>query len=325
MSRWSKLAGAVAVLSILGSASQAREGWPARPVSLVVPFAAGGNTDAVARVAADYLQRAFTGSSFIVENRGGAGGIVGTAAVARAAPDGHTLCICSVGSITVAPSLEKLPYDPLSDLVPVSLVNTNALAVVVPPTLGINSLAELIAAAKAKPYSIEYGSSGAGGLMHISALLFQARTGTKLTHVPFRGGAPAVGAALASQVKLVFANMSDALSQVEGGMLKALAVTTRERSPQLPNVPTVEEAGVKPFHAESWNGLFAPRGTPHEIVERLASALAAMSKDSDVQRRFAGFGSQTAANRPAEFRQSLEAETAMWRELLQEAGLRKTD
>lgn len=289
---------------------------------MIVPFAPGGNTDAVARVAADYLQKALN-APFVVENRGGGGGIVGTAAVARAAPDGHTLCVCSIGSITVAPSLETLTYDPLGDLEPVSILSTNALAVVSPPSMGFDTVADMIRFAKAKPNAIEYGSSGVGGLMHISALLFQARTGTSLTHVPFRGGAPAVGAALANQVKLVFANMSDALPQIEGGTLKALAVTTRARSPQLPNVPTLVESGVPDFDVQSWNGLFAPKGTPSAITDRLGAAVAAMARDPDVVRRFALFGSQTAASTPQQFRADLVAETAQWRDVLRQAGLLK--
>ena len=311
----------VAYVSLI-SVAAAQTKWPDRPVTFVVPFAAGGNTDAVARVTADYLQKTLN-SPFVVENRGGGGGIVGTAQVARSSPDGYTFCVCSIGSITVASSLEKLTYDPLGDLEPISVLSTNALAVVTPPALGIDTVPELIRVAKAKPDSIEYGSSGVGGLMHISALLFQARTGTTFTHVPFRGGAPAVGAALANQVKLVFANMSDALPQIEGGTLKALAVTTKARSPQLPNVPTLAEAGVADFDVQSWNGLFAPKGTPKAVTDRLGAAIAAMAKDRDVVRRFATFGSETAANTPERYREELVAETAQWREVLREAGLLK--
>lgn len=301
----------------------AQPAWPSRPIRLIVPFAPGGNTDAVGRITADYLSKALGGASVFVENRGGAGGIVGTDAVARAEPDGHTLCICSTGSITVSPSLEALPYDPLVDLVPVSPLSTNALALVVPPSLGAASVADLIRLAKEKPGGLDYGSSGLGGLMHIAALLFQSRTGTALTHVPFRGGAPAVAAALAGQVKLVFANMSDALPQIEGGTLRALAVTTRARSPQLPEAPTLAEAGLKDVHVESWNGLFAPKGTPKAVVERLAGIAARMAADPEVVKRFAQFGSQTASATPDRYREELAAETVQWRDLLKEAGLAK--
>lgn len=320
MLKLSSVLGAVLSVALAASAPQAQETWPSKPVKLVVPFAAGGNTDAVARVTADYLQKKF-GGAFVIENRGGGGGIVGTDAVARAAPDGYTFCVCSIGSITVAPSLQKLPYEPLADLEPISPLSTNALALVVPPSLGITSVADLIRVAKEKPGFIEYGSSGVGGLMHIAPLLFQVRTGTKLTHVPFRGGAPAVAAALGGQVKLVFANMSDALPQLEGKTLIALAVTTRTRSPQLPQVPTLADSGVPDFHVESWNALFAPAGTSHELIARISAAVEEMSKDPEVQRRFATFGSQTAFLPPDRFKADLQAETVQWRGVLEQAGL----
>jgi tripartite-type tricarboxylate transporter receptor subunit TctC len=166
--------------------------WPSRPIKLVVPFAPGGNTDVVARLTASYIQRTIKGANVVVENKGGAGGIIGTDQVAKAAPDGYTFCVCSIGAITISPATEKLPYDPLKDLAPVSLVNTNPLVLIVHPALPANSVAEVVALSKARPEGLNYGSSGLGGLMYFSAEVFKAKTGAKLVHVPYRGGAPAV-------------------------------------------------------------------------------------------------------------------------------------
>ncbi len=315
------LAGLLA-LAAQGGAS-AQDNWPSRPIRLIVPFAPGGNTDAVARVTAEYMQTALKGASVIVENRGGAGGIVGTEAVAKAPPDGYTLCVCSIGSITIAPALEKRPYDPLKDLIPVSLLGTNALVLIAHPSLQAKSIQDVIKLAKEKPKSLDYGSSGVGGLMHVSALLFQAKTGTELVHVPYRGGAPATQGLVSGDVKLVFANMSDAIGQIEGGTVRALAVTTASRTPAAPQIPTIAESGVPGFHAESWNALFAPAGTPPAIVDRLAKVAADMAKDPAVQKRMADFGSVAAANTPQEFAKMLQDETAQWADLLKQSGLAK--
>jgi tripartite-type tricarboxylate transporter receptor subunit TctC len=320
-----KLMGAVAGLMVLvaqGGAG-AQDNWPSRPIRLIVPFAPGGNTDAVARVTAEYMQSALKGASVIVENRGGAGGIVGTEAVAKAAPDGYTLCVCSIGSITISPALERLPYDPLKDLIPISLLGTNALVLIAHPSLEAKSVQDVIKLAKAKPKSLDYGSSGVGGLMHVSALLFQAKTGTDLVHVPYRGGAPATQGLVAGDVKLVFANMSDAIGQIEGGTVRALGVTTATRTPAAPQIPTIAESGVPGFHAESWNALFAPAGTPQPIIDRLARIAADMAKDPAVQKRMAEFGSVAAANTPQDFAKMLREETAQWADLLKQSGLAK--
>jgi tripartite-type tricarboxylate transporter receptor subunit TctC len=284
-----------------------------------VPFAAGGNTDSVARIAASHLQQAL-GVSIVIENRGGAGGIIGADAVAKAAPDGATFCMCSIGAITIAPATEQLPYDPLKDLMPISLVNTNPLILLVNPSLKANSVQDLIALARASPDGLNYGSSGVGGLMYFSAELFKAKTGTRITHVPYRGGAPATAAVMAGEVQLIFANMSDAVGQLEGGRVRALAVTTRARSPSAPDVPTLMEAGVAGYHTESWNALFAPRGTPQPIIERMAQIAAEIAKDATVQKQMANFGSVAVANTPEEFARMLREETALWAGLVKEIG-----
>ena len=298
-------------------AQDKQDKWPNRPIKLMVPFAAGGNTDAVARIAANHMQHAL-GVGVVVENRGGAGGIVGTDAVAKAAPDGYTLCVCSIGSVTISPATEQLPYDPLKDLMPISLLNTNPLILLVNPAVKANSVAELVALARASPNGLNYSSSGLGGLMYFSAELFKSKTGVRITHVPYRGGAPATAAVVAGEVDLVFTNMSDAVGQLDGGKVRALAVTTARRSPSAPNVPTLAEQGIAGYHTESWNALFAPRGTSQAVIDRMARIAADMAKDATVQQQMANFGSVAVANTPDEFAKMLRDETVLWANLVKE-------
>jgi tripartite-type tricarboxylate transporter receptor subunit TctC len=314
-----KLILTLAAVAALAQPVLAQDKWPSRPIKLVVPFAAGGNTDAVARITAAHMQTAL-GVGIIIENKGGAGGIVGTDAVAKAAPDGYTFCVCSIGSITISPATEKLPYDPLSDIVPISLLNTNPLILLVNPKVPVNSVAELIALAKSNPNGLNYSSSGLGGLMYFSAELFKAKTGAPMTHVPYRGGAPATAAVISGEVQLVFTNMSDAVGQLDGGKVRALAVTTSKRSPSAPDVPTLAELGLAGYNTESWNALFAPKGTPQPIVDRMAQLAAEMAKDPTVQKQMANFGSVAVANTPAEFGKMLRDETTLWADLVKQIG-----
>jgi tripartite-type tricarboxylate transporter receptor subunit TctC len=295
--------------------------WPDRPIRFVVPFPPGGNTDAVGRIAAQYIQEALGGRSVVIENRGGAGGIIGSDYVSKSPPDGYTFLVGSIGSITISPAIERMPYDPLKDLAPVSILNTNPLVLIARKNLGLSSVKELVERAKAKPESLTYGSSGIGGLMHVSALLFDSRSGTRLTHIPYRGGAPAVTALIAGEVDLVFANMSDALPHVQAGAVVPLGVTTAKRSTELPTVPTIMESGVPDYVTESWNGLFAPAGTPVPIVNRMSSICAAMAKDPEVRRRMASFGSVAVSSTPEDYARMLREETEQWATTLKTAGL----
>jgi tripartite-type tricarboxylate transporter receptor subunit TctC len=300
--------------------ARAQGSWPDRAIRFVVPFPPGGNTDAVGRIAAQYIQEKL-GRSVVIENRGGAGGIVGSDVVAKSAPDGYTFLVGSIGSITISPAIEKMPYDPLKDLAPVSILNTNPLILIGRKDLGMSTVQQLVAHAKAKPESLTYGSSGIGGLMHVSALLFESRSGTRLTHVPYRGGAPAVTALLAGEVDLVFANMSDALPHLAAGNLIPLGVTTATRSAELPNVPTITEGGIPDYSTESWNGLLAPAGTPAPIVNRMSSICAEMARDPQVRSRMANFGSVAVSSTPEEYARMLRDETEQWATTLKAAGL----
>lgn len=317
-----RLALAAVAMSLLAQPVLAQDKWPSRPIKVIVPYAAGGNTDSVARIAAVHLQNEL-GVSIVIENRGGAGGIVGTDATAKAAPDGYTICVCSLGPITISPAHEKLPYDPLNDLVPISLLNTNPLILLVNPSVPAKSVSELVALSKSTPNGLNYSSSGIGGLMYFSAELFKSKTGANLTHVPYRGGAPATAAVISGEVHLVFTNMSDAVGQMEGGKVRPLGVTTSQRSPSAPNVPTLAEQGIAGFHTESWNGMLAPKGTPKEIVDRLAQVAAKMAKDPTVQQQMAKFGSVAVASTPQEYAQMLARDTKMWGDLVRSIGEKK--
>ena len=300
----------------------AQDAYPRRLVRLIVPFAPGGNTDVVGRLTANYMQKALN-VNVVVENRAGAGGINGTDAVAKAMPDGYTLCICGIGPITVSPATEKLPYDPLKDLAPISLINTNPLILVVNPQVKANSAAELAALSKSLPEGLSYGTVGSGGLMQFAAEIFRVKTGSKFTSVPYRGGALATAAVVTGEVQLAFSNMSDAMGQVAAGTVRPLAITTAQRSPHTPNIPTLMELGLVDYPVESWNALFAPAGTPQPIVDRLAEVMALMAKDEEIQKRMADFGSIAIANSPAEFAQMLREETDQWAKALSAISLKR--
>src|SRR3954452_21101529 len=288
-------------------ATSAQDAYPNRLIKLIVPFAAGGNTDVVGRITAAYMQKALN-VNVVVENRAGAGGINGTDVVAKAAPDGYTLCLCGIGPITVSPATEKLPYDPLKDLAPISLVNTNPLILIVNPNLNAKSGAELAALSKSTPGGLSYGTVGAGGLMQFAAEIFRVKTDSKFTSVPYRGGALGTSAVVSGGEELAFSNMSDAMAQMAAGTVRALAITTAHRSPQTPNIPTLMKLGLVDYPVESWNGLFAPAGTPQPIVDKLAQVMAQMVQDEALQKRMADIGSIPVANSPAEYARMLREE-----------------
>jgi tripartite-type tricarboxylate transporter receptor subunit TctC len=299
-------------------AAHAQANWPVRTITLIVPYAPGGYTDSVGRLTARYLEKAL-GASVIVENRAGAGGIVGTQYVAKAAPDGYTLCVCSVGAVSVAPVAQKVQYDPLKDLAPISIISTIPQTVIVKKSLPVNSMNELIAYAKANPGKLNYGSSGAGGLMHYSVALFQVRTGTKMTHIPFKGGSPATMAVMSGEVELSFTNMTDALPQMEAGTVRAIAVTSVARSPFAPDLPTVAEAsGLKDYSAESWNAIIAPPGTPEPIIKKVSDVLAKMAEDPEIKKAMGVVGASTVFTTPDEFKKRIADEVDQWTILVKE-------
>ena len=320
-----RFAGSVLLLGIALAPSmlQAQDAWPARPITFLVPYGAGGYTDLVARLAARYVEKAL-GKPVIVDYRTGAGGIVGTQAVVNAAADGYTFCVCSIGAISIAPfdPNQKVGYDPLRDLAPVGVVSSIAQVIIVKKDLPAHTLAELVSYAKAHPGKLNYGSSGAGGLTHYSVELFQARTGTKVVHIPFKGGAPSSAAVVSGDVDFSFANMTDGLPQVQAGTVRGLAVTSLKRSPYLPDLPTVNET-VPDFVVETWNAIMAASKTPEPIVRKLSEILIKMADDPEVKDIMAKAGADTVKTTPEQFRAQILREIAQWKPLIQEIAERK--
>ena len=300
----------------------AEEAYPRRAIKLIVPFAAGGNTDVVGRLTASYMQKALN-ANVVVENRAGAGGINGTDAVAKAAPDGYTLCICGIGPITVSPATEKLPYDPLKDLAPISLINTNPLVLVVNPQVKASSAAELAALSKSVPDGLSYGTVGAGGLMQFAAEIFRVKTGSKFTSVPYRGGALATAAVVTGEVQLAFSNMSDAMGQLAAGTVRPLAITTAKRSPHMPDIPTLIELGLVDYPVESWNALFAPAGTPPEVIARLNQAVVEVVAMPEVRERMKELGGQARGSTPEALAKHLKDDINKWKMVVEQAGIER--
>ncbi len=321
MTRRLSLVVAVVVVIVAPQLAVAQDAYPSKSIKLIVPFAAGGNTDVVGRLTAAFMQTEL-GVSVIVENRAGAGGISGTDATAKSAPDGYILCVCGTGPLTVAPWTEKVPYDPLKDLTPISLINTNPLVLIVNPMLDAKTAADLPALSKRTPNGLSYSTVGSGGLVTFAAEIFRVQTGSNLVAVPYRGGALATTAVVSGDVQLSFANMSDAMGQLSAGTVRPLAITTATRSPHTPDIPTLMELRLVSYPVMSWNALFAPAGTPQPIIDRLAALMAKMAKDESIQKRMAAVGSQSVANSPSEFTNMLQEETAQWGKALKEIGLR---
>jgi tripartite-type tricarboxylate transporter receptor subunit TctC len=304
------------------SMAHAQDGWPNRSITFIVPYAAGGYTDLVGRITARYVEKAL-GKTVIVDNRAGAGGIVGTQAVANAASDGYTFCVCSVGAISIAPFAQKLGYDPMRDLEPIGLVSSIAQIVIVNKDLPVNTMSDFVSYAKAHPDKLNYGSSGAGGLTHYSVELFLARIGATAVHVPFRGGGLSTAAVISGDVQFAFANMTDALPHVEAGLARGLAVTSLQRSTYFPDLPTVHESAVPNFIAESWNGIIAPPKTPALIIRKMSEILIKMADDPEVKEKMRRAGADTVKTTPAQFRTQIQQEMAQWKPLIAEIAERK--
>ncbi len=298
----------------------AQSDWPSKPIRIIVPFAPGGNTDLVARITAVRLGQ-ILGQSVLVENKAGSGGMIATDFVAKSAPDGYTLLMSSTGPHTILPSLmKKIPYNPLTDLTPVSNISSNALVLLVNPKLPVNNVSELIALAKKEPGKISFSSAGIGATTHLSGEVFKSMSSIDIVHVPYRGGAPATSAALSGEVQITFANLSDALPQMNGGMLKAIGVTSAKRQPQAPNVPTIAESGLPGYEVIVWNGLVAPAKTPPEIIQRLASAIHTITKEPKFQVRMEEIGSNPIGDTPEQFAAFVDQEIKRWAKVVKVSG-----
>jgi len=301
---------------------QAQVNYPTKPIRILVGFAAGGNTDIVTRTLAARMQDVL-GQPVIVENKPGAGGVVATDFVAKAAPDGYTLLMSSLGPHTISPSLLKsVGFDPLADLAPISNVTFNALVLMVNPTVPARSVSELINYAKANPGKLNFGSSGVSGTTHLSGEVFNTMTGTKLVHVAFRGGPPAIGALLAGDIQMMFANISDALPQIRGNKVRPLAVTSTKRVPQLPDLPTLAESGLSGYDVGPWNGLVAPAKTPPEIIGKLAEAVQRITREQAFRDKMFEVGSSTIGYSPEQFRNTIRHDITRWAKIIQDAGIK---
>jgi tripartite-type tricarboxylate transporter receptor subunit TctC len=304
-------------LALVPTLARAQEAWPIRSVTFIIPYAAGGYTDLVGRLAARYVERAL-GKPVIIDNRAGAGGIVGTQVVANAVPDGYVLCVCSVGAVSIAPFAQKVGYDPIEDLAPIGIVSSIPQVVIVRKDLPMKTMIDFVSYAKANPGKLNYGSSGLGGLTHYSVELFLVRTGTSAVHIPFRGGAQSTAAVVSGDVDFAFANLTDALPQIESGSVRALAVTSLHRSTYFPALPSMHETVLPNFIAETWNGIMAPSKTPEPIIRKLSDILIKMADDPEVKESMRKAGASTVKTTPAQYRAQIEQEIAQWKPLISE-------
>ncbi len=311
-----------AVLLVGLAPHAAAQDWPQRPVTLVVPFAAGGNTDGIARMAAQVLSESF-GKSFVVENRPGAGGAIAADAVAKAQPDGHTLLIAALPVMAVVPAINKVKFDPQKDFAPITNIATNPFVIVVNKDIPVKTLAEFVAYVKARNGQLSYGSAGVGSLNHLSMALFLKRAGLDMTHVPYKGNAPALGDVVAGHIPAMFSNLSDALPQAAAGNVKMLSVSSEKRSPAAPDVPTVIESGYPDFNVLTWNGLMAPAGTPPEIVNRIAQVIAKAVKDPKFAKQLTEMGADPLGSTPDEYKAMLARDIATWKEAVDIAGVKQ--
>ena len=295
--------------------------YPNKPIRLIVPFAPGGGTDITARAIAMKLTDAL-GQTVVVDNRAGANGTIGAAIAAASLADGYTLSMIS-SSHSVNPSImKKLPYDLIADLAPITQATTQPYALILHPGVPAKSVKELIALLKAKPNTLNYGSSGTGGLSHLSGALLCSLSGVTMTHIPYKGGAPALTDLVGGQIQVLFSTILQAQSQMKGGRVRALAVTTAKRSAGAPDLPTMQEAGVADYEVAGWYGMVAPLKTPAAIIQRLNVEAVKALRGSDIKDKLAADGSEPVGSAPDAFARHIKAEVAKWSQLVKEAGIR---
>jgi tripartite-type tricarboxylate transporter receptor subunit TctC len=312
---------ALAACALVLSAKAVRAAYPERIIKIVVPFAPGGGTDVIARTLGQEIAREL-GVSVIIENKPGAGTIIGTQAVASSEPDGYTLLMGTFAN-AVNPSLyAKLPYNQNRDFAPVALIARSFNIVVVNPASPIKSIADLIAAAKAEPDKLSYGTYGTGTSAHLAGELFKSMAKVNLTTVPYKGAAPAITDLIGGQIQVMFTTVASCASLVEAGQLRALAVTSAERSQAFPNLPTVAEAGVPGYEAEAWYGLFAPAKTPPEVIERLNKVAALAVKAEAFRKLSVNEGLEMVASPPGELDRYFRQQEARWRKVIEDAGIK---
>jgi len=308
-------------LALLATAGARAEDYPSRPIHLIVPYAAGGGADSVARIVAKRVSETI-GQTIVIENRGGGGSIIGTELVQKADPDGYTLLLGQSGPISINPAVYRnLRYDPLKDFAPITMTTAYPYILVVNSKLPAKNLTEFVALAKAKPGELNYGSTGVGAANHLVAELFSSRAGIKMTHVPYRGTALAVADLIAGQVQVVFADPISALAHIQAGTLRALAVTSKERSPVAPDVPTVAESGYPNFDAIAWHGILAPAKTPPAIIAKLNDEIVKALRDPETKSLLEKQAMQTVGNSPSAFANFIKRDIAIWKDVATQANV----
>ena len=309
-----------AVGAAIPAGAFAQAAYPTKPVTIVVPFAAGGTTDILARIIGQALTSEL-GQPVVVDNRAGAGGNIGGALAAKAPADGYTLFMGTVGTHAINASLyKKMPFDPVKDFAPLTRVANVPNLLVANPAQPYKSVKELIAYAKANPGKVNFGSSGNGSSIHLSGELFKSLAKVDMVHVPYKGSAPAVTDLLGNQIGIMFDNMPSAIQHVRSGKLVPIAVTTAKRSPELPNVPTIAEAGVPGYEATSWFGMFAPAGTPAPVLAKLNTALVKVLNQAEVKKKINEQGAETTSETPEQFAAFIKTESVKWGKVVQESG-----
>lgn len=300
--------------------AHASDTFPNKPIKFIVPYAAGGATDTTARLVSKELT-AILGQPVIVENKAGAGGNIGTDYVAKSPPDGYTMLLAYTGPMAINPSLyDSLPFKPQQDFAPVTLLAQAPQILGVHPSIPATTVDELVAYAKANPTALFFGSSGNGGADHLAGELFKMRTGAQITHVPYKGGAPALADLVAGRTQLQFMTIPASIGHIQAGRIRPLAILAKERYPLFPDVPTISEAGVKNYDVNNWYGVVVAAGTPEPIVNKLNNALIKALRSNEVQTRFSGLGLVPVSNTPKEFQNFIAAESVRWAEIIRVSG-----
>ena len=315
---WGALAAGLSLLLL--PAAGAAQDFPTKPIKLIVPFPPGGPNDIIARVVGQRMSE-LTKQPVIIENRSGQAGVLGTDAVAKAAPDGYTIAITSASSLVINPSLEKMPYDVKKDLAPVTLNVTVPEMLVVASNVPASNMTELIALAKAQPGKLNFASAGVGGLPHLAGELFKLTAKLDIVHVPYRGAAPAINDLLGQQVQMTFLDLPVILPHIKAGALKPIALASPTRAPTAPDVPTTAEVGMPDLLIENWYGMIAPGGTPEKIIAELNRITNEAMADPGVKAKLADQGLTVAGDTPEHFRGFIELETRKWAKVIKDAGL----
>jgi len=309
----------MAAALLLAPAAAMADDYPNKPIRLIIPFPPGGSNDVVGRLVAKELSDKI-GQQVFVDNRGGAGGMVGTEALSKAVPDGYTLGIVSIAH-AVNPALHPITYDPIKSFEPVSILATGSNVLVVNPELPVKSVKELVALAKAKPGELNYASAGIGSFQHLGGELFKLKAGVNIVHVPYKGGGPAMQDVLAGHVKIMFSSLIQTTPFIKSGQLRPLGTGGTKRSPVLPDVPTIAEAGVPDYTATNWWGIVAPAGTPKPVIDKLYAKVQEALKAPSLQEAFAREGASTVTMTSAEFQDFMKAEIAKWAAVVKEGHI----